>query len=116
MSSFCSGDNDVESLTANRTWTRDSRRLTFCPPGPPERENRIRSSELGISIIESSLVSIQQCQIKIDVLLARHNHPGRQSGLSVFKRALSSASVAFFQGQKTIPDVIFGSLGDRRAN
>jgi hypothetical protein len=48
--SRCSWLNDVERATSNKSSTRVSSLLTFCPPGPLLRDVRNRSSEVGSSI------------------------------------------------------------------
>lgn len=47
--SRCTGDSAEEAVRSQDSSTRESDVLTDCPPGPPDRENRQRSSDPGIT-------------------------------------------------------------------
>ena len=45
----CTGPNDDDVETSNRTSTRVFERFACCPPGPPDAENRHSNSSKGIT-------------------------------------------------------------------
>src|SRR5688572_19693488 len=78
-----SGVNAEDDATSKITSTRVSRLLTFWPPGPPDRENRIVRSAAGITTPRPT----RRSSIALEPRLALLEHRAhRFAGLSGLER------------------------------